>query len=114
MGSDPKHEHSMAYAIVKIGGLQYRVQEGDRLQVERVVREPGAEVEFTQVLLASTNGSVRVGQPYVADAKVVTQVVRQLKGPKLIHYKFTRREGFHRKVGHRQQLTELRVKSLVC
>lgn len=104
----------MAYAIIKTGGKQYRVAEGDILDVEKLNIEPGTETKFEDVLFVSNGSSVSVGAPLVKGAAVTAEVVEQTKGDKVIAYKFKRRKGYHRTVGHRRQLTRLKIKSITA
>ena len=101
------------YAIVETGGKQYRAEPGKTLAVERLTGEKGDRVELEQVLLVADGATVRVGKPTVAGAKVVGEIVRQGRGPKLIVFKFKRRKKYRRKQGHRQSLTTLRVQEIV-
>jgi large subunit ribosomal protein L21 len=98
----------MSYAIFKTGGKQYRVGTGEVLTVEKLEGEAGATVTFDEVLLVNQGDSIRVGGD-VKGSKVVGQIVEQIKGPKLIAYKYKRRKGYHRTVGHRQRLTKVKV-----
>lgn len=102
----------MAYAIIQSGGQQFRVAEGDVIEVAKVSLDNGAETKFEDVLLASNGDKVSVGAPFVKGASVVAEVVEQTKGEKLIAYKYKRRKGYHRTVGHRTQLTKLKIKSI--
>lgn len=99
----------MAYAIIQTGGRQFRVQPGDVLDVELLDAEPGSETVFEEVLLAADDSGVKIGEPLIAGAKVTAEVIEEHKGPKLISYKFKRRKGYHRTVGHRQKLTRVKV-----
>jgi len=99
----------MAYAVIQTGGKQYRVKEGDEIEVEKLDVEAGAKTEFSEVLLVSDGESVSIGAPTVAGAKVTAEVVDQFKDDKVIAYKFRRRKGYHRTVGHRRQLTKLKI-----
>lgn len=101
---------SMAtYAIMKLGGLQWRVEAGLYLDVNRLTGDVGSEFSVDQVLLTSDGGKVSVGKPYVSGAKVVCEVMEHRKGPKIITYKFRRRENWRKTVGHRQPLTRVIV-----
>ena len=100
---------SMAYAIIQSGGRQFRVQPGDLVDVELLDVEPGKKTVFEEVLLAADESGVKIGEPLVKGAKVTAEVVEQRKGPKLVSYKFRRRKGYHRTVGHRQKLTRVKV-----
>jgi large subunit ribosomal protein L21 len=101
------------YAVIQTGGKQYRVQAGDTLTVERLETEAGQSVTFDHVLLVNQNGTVKVGSPTVAAASVLADVVEHKRGPKLIAFKMRRRKGYHRTVGHRQELTIVKVKEIV-
>ena len=104
----------MAYAIIQTGGKQYRVAEGDVIEVEKLDLEAGAEAKFDEVLLVSNGTNVSVGAPHVAGAAVTAEVVEQDKADKVIAYKFKRRKGYHRTVGHRRQITRLKIKSITA
>jgi large subunit ribosomal protein L21 len=102
----------MAYAVIQTGGKQYRVAEGDVIEVERLDVEAGADATFDQVLLVSNGESVSIGAPLVSGAAVTAEVVEQTKAPKVIAFKYKRRKGYHRTVGHRRQLTRLKIKTI--
>jgi large subunit ribosomal protein L21 len=101
----------MAYAIFKTGGKQYRVAAGDVIEVEKLDGEAGAEVTFAEVLFSGEGANIKMGAD-LQGAKVVAEVVEQFKGPKLINFKFRRRKGYHRTVGHRQKLTRVKITSI--
>jgi large subunit ribosomal protein L21 len=101
----------MSYAIIKTGGKQYRVAEGDVIQVEKLDVEAGAETTFSEVLFLSHGGSFKHGAD-VKDASVIAEVIGPKKAAKVIAFKYRRRKGYHRTVGHRQKLTEVRIKSI--
>jgi len=100
------------YAVIKTGSKQHKVSEGDVLSVEKLVGEKGAEVVFSEVLMVSDDKGVKVGKPFVEGAKVVGEIITQKKGPKLISYHMIRRKGFHKKTGHRQNLTSMKIKKI--
>ena len=100
------------YAVIATGGKQYRVQQGETVQVEKLEQEPGAKIEFTEVLLVADGEKVQIGAPHVAGAKVTAEVVDNGRGPKLIIYKYRRRKGYRRTKGHRSLLTRVRVESI--
>lgn len=100
------------YAVLETGGKQYRVAAGDKLEVERLAVEAGKPFTFDQVLLVSTDGKVKVGSPTVANAKVIADVVEHIRGDKKIAFKMRRRKGYHRTVGHRQELTVVQIKEI--
>ena len=101
-----------AYAVVETGGKQYRVSTGDTLSVEKLEAEAGEKVELTSVLAVSDGEKLTIGTPTIADAKVVSTVIEQTRGPKVVSFKKKRRKGYSRKVGHRQSLTVLKVESI--
>lgn len=98
----------MEYAIIKTGGKQYRVAAGDVIDVEKLDLETGAETTLSEVLFFTDGKGIQTS------GNVVAEVVAQKKAPKLIAYKYKRRKGYHRKVGHRQQLTQLKIKSVAA
>jgi large subunit ribosomal protein L21 len=102
----------MAYAVIQTGGKQYRVAEGDVIDVEKLEVEPGTDATFSEVLLVSNGSDITVGSPLIAGASVVAEVVDQHKDEKVIAFKYKRRKGYHRTVGHRRQLTKLKIKSI--
>ena len=103
----------MAYAVIKTGGKQYRVQQGDKLDVEKLDAEVDSEIQFNDVLLVGEGDSVKVGEPTVAGASVTAKVVSQFRGPKGVAFKFKRRKGYHKTKGYRRSLTKLEVTSIV-
>jgi len=96
------------YAVIKTGGKQYRVSEGDTLRVEKLDGDVGAKVEFDEVLMIGGD-KVAVGKPTVSGAKVTAEIVAQDKAKKIIVFKMKRRKNYRRKQGHRQPYTELRI-----
>jgi large subunit ribosomal protein L21 len=103
---------SMAYAVIQTGGKQYRVESGNEIEVEKLEAEVGADIQLSEVLLVADGGKIQVGAPFVAGAKVGAKVVDQFKDDKVIAFKFRRRKGYHRTVGHRRQLTKLKIESI--
>ena len=101
------------YAVFKTGGKQYRVEKGDKLQVEKLPGNVGDAVTFDQVLLVSGGETLAVGQPLVGGAKVEAKIVRQGLGPKVVIFKFRRRKNYRRKTGHRQPFTALEITDIV-
>ncbi len=102
------------YAIIESGGKQYRAEPGRMLKLEKVDGEKGAQVELTKVLLVADGDNVKVGSPTVEGAKVISEIVRQGRGPKITVFKFKRRKKYRRRTGHRQDLTTVRVKEIVA
>jgi len=102
----------MAYAIIRTGGKQYRVTEGDVLDVEKLNLD-GDRTVFTDVLLLNDGDGTKAGNPLIEGATVEAEVLQPLrKAKKVIAYKFKRRQGYHRTVGHRRQLTRVRIASI--
>ena len=102
----------MAYAVFKTGGKQYRVQEGDKLDVEKIDAEVGSEAKFYEVLLVNDGKGTTVGTPTVEGAAVTAKVVDQFRGKKGIAFKFKRRQGYHKTKGYRRHLTKLEITSI--
>ena len=102
----------MAYAVIQTGGKQYRVESGNEIDVEKLDVEVGTDIDFSEVLLVSDGVDLQVGEPFVSGAKVSAEVVDQFKDDKVIAFKFRRRKGYHRTVGHRRQLTRLKIKTI--
>src|SRR5438874_181539 len=107
----PSFLDHMAFVIIKTGGRQYRVAEGDTLDVDLVEAQTGKELVLSDVLMHADGDKISHGNP-IADAKVTAQVLEQRKDKKIIAYKFKRRKGYHRTVGHRRKLTRLKIKSI--
>ena len=103
------HRFPMSYAIIQTGGKQYRVSEGDVLNVEKLDAEAGTLTTFSEVLLVVNGDKIDLGSPLVAGASVKAEVVEQFKDDKVIAFKFKRRKGYHRTVGHRRRLTKLKI-----
>lgn len=97
------------YAVIKTGGKQYNVTEGMNLKVEKIEGEKGQEIRFGDVLFVGGDAVPRIGAPIVDGAQVVAEIVRQGKDKKVLVYKKKRRKGYEKKVGHRQQYTELKI-----
>ena len=101
----------MSYAVFKTGGKQYRVAQGDIIDVEKLDAEAGAEITFSEVLLAGEGADIKTAGD-VQGASVVAEVVEQFKDKKVIAFKFRRRKGYHRTVGHRRRLTKLKITAI--
>jgi len=99
----------MSYAIFKTGGKQYRVAEGDKIDVEKLDLEVGSSKTFEDVLLYSGDGGVKVGDPLVSGASITAEVIDQVRAGKVTAFKFKRRKGHHKTKGHRQPLTRLAI-----
>jgi len=99
-------------ALIEAKGFQFKVKPGDRIIVPFLNKKEGNEVEFPVLLLKDEEGQVRVGTPYVEDAKVKARVLRNFKGPKVLVFKFKRRKRYSVLRGHRQMFTEIEVEGL--
>ena len=99
------------YAIIATGGKQYKVSEGDVIKVEKLDAEPGATVTFDQVLFVN-DGDAKVGNPTVAGASVTASVIGEGKDKKVIVYKYKRKTGYHKKNGHRQLFTKVKIEKI--
>src|SRR5689334_6450286 len=102
----------MAYAVIRTGGRQYRVAEGDTVDVDLLNIPVGKQAVLMDVLLVADGDNVTHGSPVVDGAKVTADVVEQRKDKKVIAFKYRRRKGYHRTVGHRRKLTRLKIKSI--
>jgi large subunit ribosomal protein L21 len=100
------------YAVLETGGKQYRVVEGDTLEIERLETEAGKPVTFDRVLLVNNDGKVSVGAPTVTGAKVVADVIEHKRGDKVTTFKMKRRKGYHKTTGHRQELTVVKITNI--
>ena len=101
------------YAIIEESGGQRKVQEGDEILVnlmESGGTEPGATITFDKVLLVGGEGAAKIGKPYLGGAKVTGEIVEPIvKGEKLYVWKFKKKQGYHRKIGHRQRYTSVKI-----
>jgi len=102
----------MAYAIIKTGGKQYKVAAGDVIEVEKLTLEPGSTTQFSEVLFYAEGAQVKSDAAALKGASVTGEVVAQTKAAKVIAYKYRRRKGYHRTVGHRQKLTKVKITSI--
>ncbi len=101
-------------AVIRTGSKQYKVQEGDVLDVELLpIKEGEKSFTISDVLLIADGAKVKVGKPLVTGAQVVVEIEEEVKGDKVIAYKFRRREGYHRTVGHRQKYNRVKVTKIV-
>lgn len=102
------------YAVLTIGGHQFKVSKDQSLYVNRLPQEEGAEVEFDQILAVGDDESkeFHIGKPTVANAKVKVKVLEHLKGDKVIVFKKKRRKGYRKKNGHRQHLSKILIESI--
>ncbi len=100
------------YAVIRTGGKQYKVQEGEVLRVEKLEGSEGEEIEFKDVLMYSDGENVTLGEPAIDAAVVKGHIVDQGKGKKIIVFKFKRRKGYRRFKGHRQHYTAVKIDSI--
>jgi large subunit ribosomal protein L21 len=97
------------YAIIETGGKQYRVEKGDVIDVELLGAEKGGTVEFKNVLFANTGSAAKVGKPHVDGMVVVGELMQEIRGPKVISFKYKKRKNYRRKVGHRQNYSRVKI-----
>jgi len=102
------------FAVVKTGGKQYKVAQGDIIQVEKLLAEAGSKVDLAEILMLCDDGKVTVGAPFVAGAKVSAEVVEQARTGKLIVFKKKRRQNYRRKNHHRQAYTVLKITAITA
>ena len=100
------------YAVIETGGKQYRVAPGDTLEIERLEGEPGKSLVLDKVLFVAKDGQFSVGNPTVAKASIVADVVEHLRGEKKTTFKMKRRKGYHKTIGHRQELTRIKINEI--
>jgi large subunit ribosomal protein L21 len=103
---------TMAYAIIRTGGRQFRVAEGESVDVDLINVEAGKTATFGDVLLFADGKDVTHGNPLISGAKVTAEVLEQRKDKKVVAFKYKRRKGYHRTVGHRRKLTRVKIKSI--
>jgi len=100
------------YAIIETGGKQYRVSEGDILNIEKLVVEKGTTIEFDRVLTVVKDDVVMIGKPLVAGAKVSAQVLAQGRGKKILVFKYKAKSNYRRRQGHRQPFTKVKIANI--
>jgi large subunit ribosomal protein L21 len=99
-------------AVIKTGGKQYIVSPGDKIKIEKVTKEEGLEIAFSEVLLLEKGKSIEIGTPLVKGAKVTGKILRQGKGKKIIVFKYKSKKRYKVKKGHRQPFTEVEIKTI--
>lgn len=100
------------YAVIETGSKQYRVQKDSVIDVETLAGEPGAKIVIDRVLAVSDGSKLTVGAPTIAGAKVSATIVNQFRAEKVVNFRKVRRKGFHKKIGHRQNQTKLKIESI--
>ena len=101
------------YAVILTGGKQFRVEQGNTVLVEKLEAKSGEEVVLDKVLIVGDENKATIGRPMVDGAKVIASVVRQMRAPKVIIFKKRSKKGYKKTQGHRQYLTELKIKEIV-
>jgi large subunit ribosomal protein L21 len=101
------------YAIIETGGKQYRVEKNDVIDVELLKEQPGASIEFKNVLFWTDGKAAKVGTPYVAKSLVKGELLADVKGEKVISFKYKQRKGVRRKVGHRQKYHRVKILEII-
>jgi large subunit ribosomal protein L21 len=102
----------MKYAVIRTGGKQYRVSEGDVVKIEKLTGEVGEKVTLPDVLFVGGNDDVKIGSPLVANAKVTGEIVGQIRAKKILVFKKKRRKSYSRQRGHRQYQTTLKITAI--
>jgi large subunit ribosomal protein L21 len=100
------------YAIVEIAGQQFKVEKNDEIFVHRLDGEPGAKLEFKEVLLVDHDGRISVGKPYVDGSKITGKILEHARGDKVIVFKKKRRKGFQKETGHRQDFSKILIENI--
>ena len=100
------------YAVIKTGGKQHKVRVGDVLDIEKLDKGIGEEVKFDQVLMANDGKKAKIGQPLIKDANVLAEITNQKRDKKVNIIKFKRRKHHMKRQGHRQYLTEVKIKAI--
>ncbi len=101
------------YAIVRDRGMQYRVEQGQTVDIALMEAEKGHQVEFDEILLVGNDDSTRVGSPLVEGARVRAEVVDNVKGKKIIVFRYRNKKRYRRRTGHRQQYTRVKIQEIV-
>ena len=100
------------YAIVEIGGKQFKIQENDKIYVPLLDKKPGSDITFDKVLLLSKGDNISVGSPFISSASIEAKVLNHIKDDKVIVFKKKRRKGYRVFNGHRQQYTQIQVSKI--
>lgn len=109
MPAERAQEGDSVYAVIETGGKQYRVAAGDTISVERLNAEAGTQVEIDRVLMVSGDAGITIGAPVVDGAAVVATVAEHYRGPKIRVFKFKPKKRYRRTMGHRQEMTRLKI-----
>ena len=100
------------YAVIETGAKQYKVAKNDIILVEKLDSKAGSEVKLSKVLLAKDGNTVHVGNPYIKGAHVVCESLGEIRSPKVVAFKYKKRKSEKKKIGHRQNLTKLKIKDI--
>lgn len=103
----------MKLAVIKTGGKQYKVAEGQTIKIEKLSGEPKSELVFDNVLLIADNDNVKIGKPQVAKAKVIAELIETKKGKKVIVFRYKPKKRYRKKKGHRQIYTAIKIKEII-
>lgn len=107
-----KHSGGHMYAIIETGGKQYRVEKDDVIDIELITAQDG-KVEFKNVLFINNGASVKMGAPYLSQSTVKAELISEVKGPKVVSFKYKKRKGYRRKVGHRQRYSRVKITDII-
>lgn len=102
------------YAIIRDRGMQYRVEQGQVLNIDLIAAEPGSEIELSEVLLVGNGDEIKVGAPLVSGAKVRAEVLGEAKGEKIVVFRYRNKKRFRRRTGHRQHYTKIKISEIVA
>ncbi len=102
------------FAVIELGGLQFKVSEGETIAANRLDYEPGQKISVEKVLLFSDGQEVKVGRPYLKDVEVKAEVVAHTRGPKVIAYHYRKRKDSAKTIGHRQDLTTVKIEKIAA
>ncbi|HSW86208.1 MAG TPA: 50S ribosomal protein L21 [Rhabdochlamydiaceae bacterium] len=97
------------YAIIETGGKQYRVEKGDVIDVELTDPDSNGLIEFKNVLFINDGSAIKIGKPFIAKSAVKGELVEEVRGPKVIAFKYKRRKNIRKKVGHRQRYSRVKI-----
>lgn len=100
------------YAVIKTGGKQYKVAEGEILKIEKLEGNAGDKLTLDEVLMIKDDSGTRIGTPTVPDARVTVEVIEQGREKKVVVYKYKKRKNYRRKQGHRQAFTKIKVEKI--
>lgn len=96
-------------AVIKTGGKQYLVEPGKRINIEKIDKKEGEEIEFSEILLLEKDGEIKIGKPFIEGAKVIGKIIKQGKQKKVIVFKYRRKTRYKVKKGHRQPFTRVEI-----